>query len=1002
MPGISPAAAALCLLASLSAVSRAQQAQDALLLLHEQPSPVPAHAPGLQAALQRVVAGPTAAERAAGYRSAVPADAAPIDVRVTAGRCEITLGPSFADLLARPAELELATEQLVKTTVLHAPAAQAVDLFVRDPSTGARTPWTLICRDQGPPRPQPGVPPGTLRARTTVAGALTGRTIVLSPGHGYYWHSTLGWTTQRPLIDGLLEDLHTHEIVVDHVAPFLEDLGARVLLVRERGRAAQDWIVDDDMGAPACVVSGPFTTSSSTGYQGGRYLYAPAGPGAVGSVEWRLPVLQDDRHPVYVWYRAGSNRSDAARYQVVHAGGTSEVVVDQSTDGMTWRHLGDFEFTTRSGAVVRLLADAPNPGSVVIADAARLGGGLGSIPRGGSTSGRPRWQEAARYWTEWAGAPTSVFDPIAGGQDNDDDVTARPRFAEWIGADAYVSLHTNAGGGTGTSSFIYNGGATAGSTGLQSAVHDRIVQDVRSGYDASWVDRGKRQANFGEVRLLSTMPGVLLELAFHDQPGTRDHDALHDPAFRRIAGRAIARGLLEHFQPGSAPAPDTPLAFRIVQDGAAGLALAWLASPGATRYTIEEAPDGRGFVEVGQSNTTSWTTGPLAPGSTRTFRVRAWSSSGRSPATEALTAGTSHTGRAELLMVRAFDRLDRRIKDGVNRFDQLTRHADAIRRADAFSLGFDAASNEAVQFGSVRLTNYRAVAWACGEESTQHESFSSLEQQLISTYLGAGGRLLASGSEIGWDLEARGSAADLAFFRTRFGARLVADDAGTYSFAPTATGGPFAGLASGVFDDGSQGTYDVAFPDVLAPADGATQACLVYPGGIGAAALFRDDGNSRVILLGFPLETIVDAGLRARVMERALRTLLSPRTLQAPESVTAGGSTTLSIDSVTDANRPYVLLAALGTTPGFALPDGALLPLRVDALTIASLDPTNPFFQGFQGQLDGTGTGHATFSFPNVPQLAGMEIRFSGALLHRLVPWQTSRVLPWVRITVRP
>ena len=33
-------------------------------------------------------------------------------------------------------------------------------------------------------------------------------------------------------------------------------------------------------------------------------------------------------------------------------------------------------------------------------------------------------------------------------EDADDDVTARPRFAEWVGGcDAFVSLHTNAGGG---------------------------------------------------------------------------------------------------------------------------------------------------------------------------------------------------------------------------------------------------------------------------------------------------------------------------------------------------------------------------------------------------------------------------------------------------------------------------------------------------------------------------------------------------------------------------
>ena len=51
------------------------------------------------------------------------------------------------------------------------------------------------------------------------AQALAGRRVVVSPGHGYYWHSSLGWTTQRGVIDGLIEDVHTNEIMFDHVLP---------------------------------------------------------------------------------------------------------------------------------------------------------------------------------------------------------------------------------------------------------------------------------------------------------------------------------------------------------------------------------------------------------------------------------------------------------------------------------------------------------------------------------------------------------------------------------------------------------------------------------------------------------------------------------------------------------------------------------------------------------------------------------------------------------------
>ena len=132
-------------------------------------------------------------------------------------------------------------------------------------------------------------------------------------------------------------------------------------------------------------------------------------------------------------------------------------------------------------------------------------------------------------------------------------------------------------------------------------MHDRIVADLRAEYDAGWTDRGKLQANFGEVRLLSTMPGVLLELAFHDTAGSVDHRALHDPRFRRIAARAVARGVLRHFQPTAALPPEPPTALRVLQDGARGLAVAWLPSVGAGEDSIERSTDGKGFLEVART-----------------------------------------------------------------------------------------------------------------------------------------------------------------------------------------------------------------------------------------------------------------------------------------------------------------------------------------------------------------------------------------------------------------
>ncbi|MBI5853461.1 MAG: N-acetylmuramoyl-L-alanine amidase [Planctomycetes bacterium] len=977
-------------IAMLVAPARTQQA---LLWREHQLTVVPVAVRGVAAAISRVVAGPDAAQSAAGYTSAVPAGTTLLAVAVAHGRCAVTLDAGFLPAIDS-GTVEDAIEQLTKTALQLDPSLFAVDLFVvgRD---GRRTPLTELLGLVGPQAR--AVDPNGPAIQSTVNGALTGRTIALSAGHGYYWHSSLGWTTQRGLIDGLIEDVHTNEITLRWLAPFLENLGATVLTCRERSESESETITDDGQSPPAFAISGAWTASASAGYAGGGYRFASTAPGATDRATWRLSVSADGNHPVYAWFRSGTNRSTAARYEITHAGGTDVVLVDQTSDGSTWRYLGEWWFRAQDGVTVALSADAP-AGRVVIADAIRAGGGRGTIARGAGTSGRAKWLEAARYWAQYCGAASSVWDSISGGQDNDDDVTTRPRFAEWRGADAFVSLHTNAGGGLGTSTYIYDGGATAGSSTLQARVHDQIVADLRAEYEPGWTDRGKLQANFGEVRLLSTMPGVLVELAFHDTPGSVDHRALHDPRFRRIAGRAMARGVLRYFSSSAAFPPEPPSSMRVVQDGARGLAVQWNGSSGATEYSIERSADGKGFAEVARTSATAWSTGPLAPGTAACFRVRAWNASGRSFPTEVLCGMTTHHGGASLLLVQAFDRLERTVKEPDNTFDYLPRHLIALQAARAFSLAVDSASNEAVQLGAVVLADYRCVDWACGEESTAHESFSGYEQTLVRNYAQAGGRLLVSGAEIGWDLEARGSAGDLAFHRQVLGAAYVADDAGTYGFRAR-TGGIFAGLSNGTFDDGSGPTYDVDYPDVLAPADASSSLALEYATGTGAA-IQRDSGASRVVYLGFPIETIRDDALRGQVMQRALRYLLAPQTLQAPESVLNGSALSLAVEVPSRGGAIHWLMAALATAPAIQLPGGFVLGLAPDALFFATLDPGNPLLGNFLGNLDAQGRATASFLVPPIPGLAGIDLYFAGLLLDAQSGAITD-VLNWARTTIR-
>ncbi|MFZ5645826.1 MAG: N-acetylmuramoyl-L-alanine amidase [Bacillota bacterium] len=88
----------------------------------------------------------------------------------------------------------------------------------------------------------------------------------------------------------------------------------------------------------------------------------------------------------------------------------------------------------------------------------------------------------------------------------------RAAFANNAGADLFVSIHINAGGGTGYESHIYIGAATTTLTIAKS------VHTILSAWYAErgFRDRGLKQSNFAVLRE-TKMPAVLLENLFIDR-----------------------------------------------------------------------------------------------------------------------------------------------------------------------------------------------------------------------------------------------------------------------------------------------------------------------------------------------------------------------------------------------------------------------------------------------------------------------------------------------------
>lgn len=199
---------------------------------------------------------------------------------------------------------------------------------------------------------------------------------------------------------------------------------------------------------------------------------------------------------------------------------------------------------------------------------------------------------------------------------------------------------------------------------------------------------------------------------------------------------------------------------------------------------------------------------------------------------------------------------------------------------------FESASNEAIESGRIDLNDYQSAVWILGSESTADQTFSSTEQVRVRDFLDNGGNLFVSGSEIAWDLDNQGTTSDRDFIRNYLKSQYVADAPGnisnTYYVAAGINGGIFDQITNITFDNGSHGTYNVSWPDVITGVNGGINA-MIYPGYSGAnvaAVTYKghfpggdnqtDSPEGSVVVLGFPFETIYPESKRFEVMHRIL------------------------------------------------------------------------------------------------------------------------------------
>lgn len=712
-------------------------------------------------------------------------------------------------------------------------------------------------------------------ARYPHGQALLGRTVALSPGHGWIFNSNLNrYATQRGNIKwdgcgtcrGIVEDFETHEVVIDHLIPLLEGAGARVILVRDRGRSTSVALVDD--GDAAFSQNGVVIDGANAGGHGDDYR---ASTDPSGTFEWTITPPTAGRQLLSTWFVAGSNRYADARLTVTGPGGVHEFLLDQTAHGRRWAPIGVFDVGPQLPLTIRLTPPATSiADKFVVGDAMRLGAGMHS-------SGHPWWQMGAAPFAAYQNAPAEIQ---ARG-----DVTIRPRYAEWYGADVYVSVHSNASGqpnstAAGTSTYRFNCGQFSdhssdppaaqcddptGSDRLQELVHNALVAQVTADWDQNWRDRGTRVANFGELRELDGIPGILIESAFHDNvqlaAGSTlrmtDNQALHDPRWRRAAAFGIYKGISEFLVgagPLLAPPPQNLFATRI---DSTTVELAFDASPSAAGHRVYLAAGQRMFDEGRIVGASPVRIGSLPADIPCFFAVAALNAAGEGLRSSVVGAVPS-ARRAQVLVIDAFEREDAWVQTADNRHDSVMTHGLAMAPSGVV---FDGAQEGAIAAG--QLANYDAVVIALGRESTEHGVLNEGLRTALTAFAANGGAVFASGSEIGWALDSRGDAASRMFLDTVFGVALERDDAGELAVqvAPSGWLAMRSNGATWMLDDGTGPNLWAQFSDVFTPAIGTTVE-LTYGTGTGAAAV-RQGKN---LAVGFAVESLVDPNARVAML----------------------------------------------------------------------------------------------------------------------------------------
>ncbi|PKL89815.1 MAG: xanthan lyase [Ignavibacteriae bacterium HGW-Ignavibacteriae-2] len=555
-----------------------------------------------------------------------------------------------------------------------------------------------------------------------ISQGLNNRNIALWHSHGWYYnHSMDRWLWQRARLFQIVEDLGPMSFVLPYIVPMLENAGANVFIPRERDTQINEVVIDNDtfesipnsvnyfeignwqkgIGVGFLYGIPPYEVNYNP-FDHGTHKITKSSLTANSFIEFIPEFPTDGEYSVYVSYIASKDNVDDAHYTVYHTGGKTEFEVNQTIGGNSWYYLGTFNFSrgldNKSGKVV-LDNLSRTSGKIVSGDVVRFGGGMGVVKRGGSTSGRPKYTEGARYYLQYAGMPdTLVYNLNNDSTDYVDDYQSRGEWVNYlvgnpagpnkdrtrglgIPIDLSMAFHTDAGISKndttiGTlsiysltdldSNFVFPDGVSRiTNRDLADILQTQITQDIRSKYDSVWNRRQLYDGRYSEASR-PNVPSVLLELLSHQN--FLDIKYQSDPRFRFDVSRSIYKAFLKYVAYQNnleyvvQPLPVTHLVSNFNSQG--GVDLSWIpqkdsleASADASGYIVYKSIENSGFDNGTYVSKPSYSFKDMDTNKIYSFKVTAVNKGGESFPTEIISIGISNDRTKKALVINAFDRI---------------------------------------------------------------------------------------------------------------------------------------------------------------------------------------------------------------------------------------------------------------------------------------------------------------------------------------------------------